>query len=224
MTDPNRRQLLDTAHALGEICNELVFLGGSIVGLLITDTGSQPVRPTEDVDVIVEVTSRIAYQQLAVQIQNKGFQPDPKGPICRYVCGGLVIDVMPLDESILGFSNRWYPSAMKEFRMLALNAQISIKVVTAPVFIATKLEAYKARGQNDPMMSHDLEDILLVIEGRKELLDEIQIAPLEVQEFLMQEFKELWETVFFDDLIAGTFQVNRGNIVRDRIAAISGQK
>ena len=107
--------------------------------------------------------------------------------------------------------------------MLALNAQISIKVVTAPVFIATKLEAYKARGQNDPMMSHDLEDILLVIEGRKELLDEIQIAPLEVQEFLMQEFKELWETVFFDDLIAGTFQVNRGNIVRDRIAAISGQ-
>jgi predicted nucleotidyltransferase len=221
MTDPNREQLIRTVNALGEICNDLVFLGGSIVGLLITDTGGEPVRATDDVDFIVEVSSRLEYEQLTRRLETKGFRPDPEGPICRSECNDMVIDVMPLNESILGFSNRWYQTAISQFTMTKLADRTSIKVVTAPVFVATKLEAYHTRGQADPIMSHDLEDILMVIDGRKELLDDIKNAPLEVQNYLTNEFKQLQQETFFDDLIAGTFLTTRGSIVRERVQTIS---
>jgi hypothetical protein len=133
MTDPNRQQLIRTVNALGDICNDLVFLGGSVVGLLITDPGSEPVRATEDVDVIVEVTSRLQYERLTQRLESKGFRPDPEGPICRYTLNDMAIDVMPLDESILGFSNRWYQTAITQFENILLNTTTSIKVITAPV-------------------------------------------------------------------------------------------
>jgi hypothetical protein len=221
MTDPNREQLIRTVNALGEICNDIVFLGGSIVGLLITDTGSEPVRATEDVDFIVEVSSRVEYERLTTRLETKGFRPDPEGPICRYILNNIAIDVMPLDESILGFSNRWYQTAISQYTISKLNDHSSIKVVTAPVFIATKLEAYHTRGQADPIMSHDLEDILMVIDGREELLEDIKNAPLTVQNYLTHEFKHLQHKTFFDDLIAGTFLAARGSIVHERVRMIS---
>jgi hypothetical protein len=143
MIDPNREQLIRTAEALGELSEDLVFLGGSIVGILITDLGSEPVRATEDVDVIVEVASRLHYDRLTTRLEARGFYPDPEGPVCRYLFETefetefriLSIDVMPLDEKILGFSNRWYQTAIHHFQTVVLNAQLSIKVITAPVFI-----------------------------------------------------------------------------------------
>lgn len=225
MIDPNREQLIRTVEVLGELCEDLVFLGGSIVGILITDSGSEPVRATEDVDVIVEVASRLHYDRLATRLEAKGFYPDPEGPLCRYLFETefriLSIDVMPLDEKILGFSNRWYPTAIHHFQAVTLNAQLSIKVITAPVFIATKLEAYHGRGQADPMMSHDLEDILMVLDGRETLFSELQDAPLEVKQYVAQEFSVLQQEMFFDDLISGTFSSARGAIVRQRIQKIS---
>jgi predicted nucleotidyltransferase len=229
MIDPNREQLIRTVEALGELCEDLVFLGGSIVGILITDSGSEPVRATEDVDVIVEVASRLHYHRLTTRLEAKGFHPDPEGPICRYLFETelesefriLSIDVMPLDEKILGFSNRWYQTAMHHFQTVVLNAQLSIKVITAPMFIATKLEAYHGRGQADPMMSHDLEDILMVLDGREALFAEIQAAPLEVRHYIAQEFSLLQQEMFFADLISGTFSSARGAMVRARIQMIS---
>jgi hypothetical protein len=43
-----------------------------------------------------------------------GFLEDTSegAPLCRWVHSGTILDVMPLDEKILGFSNRWYRAAM----------------------------------------------------------------------------------------------------------------
>ncbi len=222
MTDPNRSQLIQTVQALGDLSNELIFLGGSVVGLLVTDDGSEPARATADVDAIVQVASRLEYHKVSKRLQAKGFGSDPNGPICRYIHGALVIDVMPLSEEILGFSNRWYSTAMLQYTRFELTDTLQINVVTAPVFIATKLEAFRARGANDPIMSHDLEDILMVLDGRRELLEDMQAAPLEVSRFIAIEFAGLLVRPFFADLIAGTFEPNRGAIVRDRMSEITG--
>ena len=219
--DLNRDQLIQTVRALGDLSDELVFLGGSIVGLLITDAGSEPARATADVDAIVQVASRLEYHRIGERLLAKGFGADPHGPICRYINGALVIDVMPLSEEILGFSNPWYPTAMQQHTRFALTDALQINVVTAPVFIATKLEAFHARGSSDPIMSHDLEDILMVVDGRRELLSDVKAAPLEVSAFLAREFAELLTQPFFADLIAGTFEPARGAIVRERINAIA---
>ena len=67
-----------------------------------------------------------------------------------------ILDVMPLDEKILGLSNRWYKTAMKSSVRQKLSTSLEIRVVTAPLFIATKLEAFKGRGRGDFFGSHDL--------------------------------------------------------------------
>ena len=55
--DPNREYLLIVADAIGDICNEIVFVGGSVAGLLITDAVADGVRATKDVDAVVEATT-----------------------------------------------------------------------------------------------------------------------------------------------------------------------
>ena len=39
-------------------------------------------------------------------------------------------------------------------------------MVTAPYFMATKIEAFYGRGGDDFLGSHDMEDIITVIDGR----------------------------------------------------------
>jgi hypothetical protein len=223
VTDPNRDHLIATARALGDLVDEIVFLGGSIVGLLITDPGSAPVRPTKDVDGIVDPPSRLRYQQLTNRLETKGFRPDPDGPICRYIKDDLMVDMMLVNSEILSFSNRWYATAMQHHHTIVLEAGASIRVIDAPVFIGTKLEAFHIRGATDPMMSHDLEDILMIVDGRSELIAEIANTVPELREYLTEQFAALQSSAFFDDVLSGTFDAARGQIVRGRWDAIANQ-
>lgn len=88
----------------------------------------------------------------------------------------LIVDFMPDDERILGFSNRWYAQGIETAVSHPLTGELEIKHLTAPLFIATKLEAYRGRGGDDPLGSHDLEDVVIVVDGREELLAEVQTA------------------------------------------------
>lgn len=83
---------------------------------------------------------------------------------------------MPTDPAILGFSNRWYPEAVKTATHVRLSDRILIRVISAPSFVATKLEAFVSRGGSDILSSHDLEDILNVIDGRPSIVDEMTAA------------------------------------------------
>jgi len=76
---------------------------------------------------------------------------------------------MPTDESILDFSNRWYPDAILHATEMTLSAGLVIKRVTAPYFITTKIEAFKGRGNCDFLTGHDFEDMMIIIDGREEL-------------------------------------------------------
>ena len=69
---------------------------------------------------------------------------------------GAQVYVMPLDEKILGFSNRWYRPAMKSAVERKLEPGLSIRVVNSAYFCATKLEAFASRGKGDYMAGHDL--------------------------------------------------------------------
>jgi len=53
----NLALLEDAANKLKVLLNEVVFVGGSTLDLLVTDQGAAPIRGTVDVDVIVEITT-----------------------------------------------------------------------------------------------------------------------------------------------------------------------
>src|SRR5205807_703331 len=100
-------------------------------------------------------------------------------PICRWLSGDLILDLMPTDASILGFSNRWYGPALENAQRIRIG-EYEIRVITAPYFLATKLEAFHGRGKND-FRSHDLEDVVAVIDGRSELVGEVRLAAADLQ-------------------------------------------
>lgn len=205
MNNPNLELLRLMAHKLEPLLDQVVFLGGCVTGLLLTDPASPPVRPTTDVDVMAEIASRVDYYQLAEQLRTMGFREHMAdgAPICRWMVDGMELDIMPTSPDILGFSNRWYPEAMQHAMPYRLDETLTIRVITAPYFLATKLEAFHGRGNGDYLFSHDLEDFITVIDGRPELLAEVTAAPSALRDYLANEVWKLLATPVFLDALPG---------------------
>jgi hypothetical protein len=110
---------------------------------------------------------------------------------------------MPLDEKVLGFSNRWYKTAMLAADRVMLEPSLQIRIVSAPCFLATKLEAYKRRGGGEYLGSHDLEDLISVVDGRPSLADELQAASEDLRAYVAAEIGALLEDPRFVDALPG---------------------
>jgi predicted nucleotidyltransferase len=201
--NPNLAQLLAAAAKLEPLLDQIAFVGGAVTGLLLTDPAAAPVRPTLDVDAIVAIGSYVEFTFLENRLRDLGFDHSHSegAPICRWVSGDLILDLMPTDPSILGFTNRWYSPALACARKFEIG-KYEIRVITAPYFLATKLEAFHGRGKND-FSSHDLEDIVTVIDGRPELVEEVHAAPVDLQRYLSNDFKALLSNRNFLDALPG---------------------
>jgi hypothetical protein len=150
------------ADGLGPLRDEVVFVGGATVTLWITDPGAPPVRPTKDVDVVVEVATRSAFHDFEARLRHRGFAEDREGDvICRWRHrGGLILDAMPSEPGILGFENRWQGAAIPHAVDRELPSGSRIRAVSPPYLLATKLEAFKGRGNRDFLGSRDFGDIM----------------------------------------------------------------
>lgn len=202
--NPNLEILMFAIERLGDLADEMVFLGGCATGLLITDPAAPAIRPTRDVDAIVQVTTG-EYFQLTEKLRALGFKEDTSDEalICRWNVEDIILDIMPTDGQILGFGNKWYAPAARHAELTELPSGKCIRMVSAPYFLITKLEAFDGRGNGDYLLSHDIEDIIAVIDGRKELLGEISSAdPVLVSE-LSKRFRELLKEDRFIDAVSG---------------------
>ena len=208
--------MLDKAgKALEPLLDRLVFVGGSIVGLLLTDPSAPLPRATQDVDVIVQVATRIEYYAIEKQFVNLGFQRNTESRvICRWNGHGLIVDLMPTGVDIIGFSNPWYESAMSHSIKMTLPSAAEISVVDAPHLLATKLVAFFARGNDDMYGSHDLEDIVLLLDGRPELAHELEQSPADLRTFVIEGFETLTKKPGFVEPIEGHLGSVDGAIIR----------
>lgn len=227
--NPNLKIVKLAARQLGELKDEMVFLGGSATGLLITDPAARAVRVTRDVDVIVQVMNRSDYYQLSDRLRQRGFQEDisEDAPICRWRTDVVILDVIPTNTEILGFGNQWYISAMDHAETVQLGADLEIRHVSAPYFLITKLEAFAGRGNGDFMLSQDIEDIIAVIDGRKEILEEVDNCELELKETLSDCIDDMLSDGRFTDAIPGHLLPDEASqarvpIVIERLKQIAG--
>ncbi|MXN49460.1 hypothetical protein GR138_30190 [Shinella kummerowiae] len=225
-----RAQLLEmmkaVASALGEdLRSRLVFVGGCTTALFITDPITlEDVRATDDIDLIVDLTGFPAWAHLQDELRQRGFvEAADEAVICRMRLGKLKVDFMPDDPDILGFGNRWYENGIETAQHYQLSEDLAIRILTPPLFLATKLEAYAGRGNGDLIMSRDAEDILLVVDGREELLDEVLAADSDVRNYIAEKFRALLDQDGFDDFLDGNIRGPEGRveIVRERFVAIS---
>jgi predicted nucleotidyltransferase len=218
------------AEALARLREEFVFVGGCATGLLLTDPAASPVRATQDVDVIVEVTSLASYHALERELEKSGFKHDrrPEAPVCRWMIGNCILDVMPTDEKILGFGNRWYPAAIRTAARVQLPSGRLISLIAPPAFVATKLEAFHGRGKGEYLSSHDLEDIITVVDGRSELVEEVHKSDPELRDYLAKEFGSLLSNAEFVEALAGHLPGDEASqqrlpMVRERLKALAAR-
>lgn len=220
----NKEALYQAATLLKDLNEHVVYVGGKIVGLLITDLIEDDVRPTYDIDVALDLgrTDVVAHYSLQKKLESLGFKPD--GTVnCRYVLDDFMIDIMYTDGVLQGINSNWYQAGFDN----AIEIQIKdkkIKILNAVYFIATKLEAFTDRAykSNDYWDCKDLEDIINVINGRPELLVEIMNSPKDVVQFISGYFKKLIEDPKWLEAIKAIARLERSrNIVLGAIEKIS---
>jgi hypothetical protein len=182
----------------------VVFLGGAVVGLLVEDPGGEPPRATDDVDVIIDVTSYWAFSSaLDKQLRDLGFATPMGGRIGRWTIEGVSVDIMPIDQAPLGFGNRWYRAAFESAGRYLFPDGTANRLVTAPCFLATKLEAFKSRGRGDYAASQDIEDFVAVIDNRRTLDEDIRAAAADVRTYLVGEVRKLLAEPAFEEALPG---------------------
>ena len=226
--NPNIELTRAIARRLGPLLPDLTFVGGCATGLLITDPASAPARPTRDVDVIAEVTSYADYSVLIERLRVLGFMEDSTedAPLCRWQVEEMKLDVMPTSAAILGFSNRWYEGAIRSASQNQLDTDLVIRLVSGPYFLGTKMEAFRTRGHNDFRISSDLEDMIAVVDGRIELLEETRAESLELRRYLGSAFRAILASQDFLDALPGhllpdTASQQRAAVILERMAALA---
>ena len=172
---------------------DVVLVGGATIGLWLDDPAVGPARPTNDIDLIVAVRNRPAYYQLGDQLRSFGLRETPESEvICRWTHStGALFDVMPLDATILGFSNQWYEETFTEAQPVSLPGGTIARLATPPFLLATKFAAFHDRGMGDFLASHDMYDIIAMLDGRSSLLKEITDAPASVRSWLADKCTQL---------------------------------
>lgn len=221
-TDKNQLLVQTLCKHIDPLLDQVVLVGGCAVGFLISDKAQLLIRPTDDVDVAVEITSLRDYYKFSGQLKELGFSEDPE-ITCRWRKSELCLDVMPTKENILGFTNSWYPQAVESAISMKLPSDQILKHVNGPTFIATKIESFHHRGAGD-FAHHDIEDIITVINGRAELPEEIENSDPSVRDYVSNELETFLQTTAFADLIPGHIRPNesRAEIVIERIRRIAG--
>lgn len=202
MPSNNITMLQTVANGLGELKEDMVFVGGSVAELYATDPAASDIRPTMDVDCVIELSSRRAHAELEENLRARRFQHDTSqgAPICRWVFAGVIVDVMPTDADILGFSNPWYPGGIENKIIKILPDGTEIYVFSPAYYLAAKFVAHDDRGGNDLRASHDFEDIIYILSNCTEIVTNIQSANDTVKTYLKRECQNLLDN---DNLIEG---------------------
>jgi predicted nucleotidyltransferase len=216
------------AQELNRLDVSFAFVGGCAVWLLVDRPDLTDFRPTDDVDVIVEVLTLNDFYKLENILRDAGFKHDTSegAPICRWIVKGCRVDIMPVDSRPLGMNSRWFSEALKAAQPAILGKGLEAKVITGPFFLATKLSAFHDRGQLDLYGSPDIEDIVTVVDGSQHIIKEVTESSSDVRKFIAAGFSEIMRYGGFDDALVGhlsaTFGAReRATEVREKFSAIA---
>jgi predicted nucleotidyltransferase len=191
------------AERLDRVGLPYAFVGGSVVNLLIDHPELTPARPTDDVDVIIEIISA-RYSDVEARLRAVGFSHDmqPGAPKCRWMLGPLTVDIMPTEGAALGLNTAWFAEALASSTLQTV-AHSEFRLISPVAFLATKFTAFLDRGDREYYGSHDLEDFITVVDGRAEIVAEVGRAPLGLRRFVITSIRQLLSDSKFRDALPG---------------------
>lgn len=188
---------------------EFAFVGGTILGFLLDNPSLVRLRPTDDVDAIVNVVTFLEYVNLEKHLRELGFKNDTSedAPICRWIYEGIKVDVMPVKDHAGAMNAEWFEYAIKTAGAKTLR-DVTVQTISATCFIATKLAAFRDRGKNDYFGSHDLEDIITIVNGRDSLPAELEMEEPLLRNFVAETFHDLLGHHGFTDALPGHLEAD----------------
>ncbi len=203
-----------------------VFTGGGIVSMLITDPEAPQALFTKDVDLVLEIASHPEFFAMEKALEGVGFRrphDEEAEMMVSWEWEGVRVDSLPHRSIQFMPHNRWFVFLMKDAEQVEVLPGCRAWRASAPCFLATKFEAFFSRGMNNFLKSKDIGDILAVVNGRSELLQEIQQAVPDVRGFLRQKFGWLLEQRHFMECLSDLVPEKlREETVIKRMRAIAG--
>ncbi len=196
----NIAAIAEVAAALKELKEQMVFVGGAVVSLYADDPAANEIRPTQDIDMTVKLFNFSKWANLQEQLAQHGFHPNPFGhAICSYRYKDIPIDIMAAADGPLGPSNRWYKLGFDKLQTVEVKGE-TIQILPAPCYLATKFEAFNHRGR-DYRTSHDIEDVIYVIDNRMDIVQEVQEIIPEIRIFIQHELQKIIDQNMLDEVL-----------------------
>lgn len=186
--------IITVAKALEEINKKVVYVGGATISLYVAESFRDSIRPTEDIDIVLEIATLSDLENLRIALSEKGIkQSFEDDVVCRFRYKEIKIDVMATREIAWAPANRWFEKGFQNLEHLKID-ETTIQILSLPYFLATKFEAFNHRGKKDPRTSKDFEDIVFLLNNSRDLKEKVNQSDDVVKSFLKVSFKEMLES------------------------------
>jgi hypothetical protein len=221
----NIDKIMIVAETLGDLRSQVVFVGGSVAELYAAQPELSDIRPTIDVDCVVDIqiVTYSDYARLEEKLRKLGFANDTSNnaPICRKTYRGIIVDFMPVNPDILGFSNQWYKAGYENRIEKQIPDNTTIYIFPVEYYVATKLEALNSRGGTDIRGSHDWEDIVYVLDNCDYFLLNLQECENKaLLDYLRNQFNILLNDRNIREIIYSALPYNSETELIDKILEI----
>lgn len=222
-TQINRIAIQRVSRLFNDYEKEIMFVGGSVVSEYIDDPAVLDIRPTADIDIVVQLLSLSDLENIREYLANKNVYADMEsGVICRFKYEDIKIDVMSTKNVGWAPGNEWYELGQNKVITKSIQ-DIEIKLLPVEYFIATKISAYKDRGE-DPRYDKDFGDIIYILDYKSTIIEDIKRADEKVLEYILPFFKilvkeELTESIQ-SQIMEVDFAVDRATKIQKSISEL----
>lgn len=194
------------AHDLQAIAVEAVFFGGTVVGLHLDalPPGDEE-RPTTDVDCVpVAVETAGDMRSLETRLDGAGWRHDmaseKRNAFARIAPSGVPVDFVPLHT--MDASD---PVRMARRQRVELKRGLTVSVISSAGLVAAKLAAFFDRGRRDPLMSHDLEDLAMLLACCSTLERDVGLEHPDVKARVQSGLDSILNDRYILEILEGSF-------------------
>ena len=199
----NRSIIKRVAGALGEMNDQVIYVGGATVSLYIDDPAAEDIRPTKDIDISINIASLSHLEEIRKILVKKGFrQTADLDVICRFKYDDILLDVMGTKAVGWAPANPWFHSGFDQRETIEIDGY-QVQIMPLPYFLASKFAAHNDRGGDDPRMSKDFEDITYILNNRTDWHEIVQKSEDEVRNYLISQFKSILNSSALKEAILG---------------------
>jgi hypothetical protein len=199
----NRAVTKKIATALGDLNDQVVYVGGAVVSLYIDDPPADDVRPTKDLDLTMKIASIGELEALREELIKRGFiQSANDSVVCRFRYEDVLVDVMATIPVGWAPGNRWFELGFHKAFSYDLEGH-TIRLLPLPYFLATKFDAFFDRGIKDLYASHDFEDIVYLLNHVSDIAEQALNSEQTVKKYLMNCSQQILESSQIQEAIVG---------------------